>query len=90
MVPASQRQKTRERGFCWNPGLRDPRGLPAPGNSVCLRGDLERLTQLELGQVWVMGPAPSRGFNIFPGLIQHVPCPQQRVPSWVLITFITV
>lgn len=57
--PCFSKARDKARELCWDPGFRDPNGLPNPGNSVYLKGDLERLTQLELGQVWVMDPAPS-------------------------------
>ena len=50
----------------------DPSGFPAPGNSLCLKEDQQRLTKLELGgrdEPWAKYP----GFDIFTGLIQQVP-----------------
>lgn len=56
---------------------------PCPKKQCLSKGDLKRLTQLDLGTG--VCPASSCGFDIFTGLNQQVPCPQWRLPGWVLL-----
>lgn len=60
-----------------------PRWPPCPRKQYLSKGDLKRCTQLDLGAG--VCPASSCGFDIFTGLNQPVPCPQWRVPGWVLL-----
>lgn len=74
--PQPQLLKAKRHGWenrlCWDPRLRDPSGFPAPGNSLCLKEDQQRLTKLELAgryEPWAKYP----GCDIFTGLIPQVP-----------------